>query len=98
MVEAAVTVNQVKELKLPMIPMKPSDTRRKKFEEFAKAHGAYPTELEAIPPDKLLEIVDKEIELRVDKEGWERWKVDAEEAARKVGELMEHIRSILETK
>lgn len=59
----AVTADQIAEWQLPTRPAKRSDPEAAKF-------GSEAVELDAIPPDKLLELVEDAIETHVDIDAW----------------------------
>jgi DNA topoisomerase VI subunit A len=81
----AVTPEQVEELNLPTAP--PKETDRRSFE------GNETTQVEAIPPDVLAEIVRSAIESRVDEEALEA--VKAEEESTKA-QLHQRLDTVLE--
>lgn len=63
----ALTKPQINEMDVPPDPAKPTDPRSEKYRNI---HGEYSWELDAIPPQKLAEIVDAAIEGYVDDELW----------------------------
>lgn len=78
LVHIGITMPQIVELEPPPYPAKVTDPR---CEGYMKKFGDTAWELDALPPDKLFEILEKEIESRIDMDLF-RKKIEEEEAAR----------------
>lgn len=68
-VKAALTREQVVRYNLPPLPAKRADPR---YAWFADTRGDKATELDALPPETLRDILIEAIESRIDREAWER--------------------------
>lgn len=64
----ALNMDQVKEKKPPPNPAKVTDAR---FEEYARRFGQKSWELDALPPDYLVQLVESNITPEIDSDAWE---------------------------
>ena len=81
----ALTQGQINGYDLPPAPAKKSDPNTKKF---VKQHGDNVVELDALPPDVLIELVQETIEQHVE---WETWNETASIEKQETEELQEFI-------
>jgi hypothetical protein len=82
----ALTLNQIREYKLPPMPAKTSDPRYARF--VADTGGVDAVELDALPPDVLQKLVDSAISEQIDVK---RWTARIEEIEKKKQELKEKL-------
>lgn len=86
LVRLALTMEQVEERQPPPNPAKTTDSR---FKEYMEQYGAESWELDALPPEYLVELVEREIQDRIEQDQWE-----ADE--RKVEDVQARIRKVSE--
>ena len=86
LVRLALTMEQVTERQPPPNPAKTTDSR---FKQYRDQYGDESWELDALPPEYLVELVSSEIRSRIDDDQWE-----ADE--RRVAEVQKRIRKVAE--
>jgi hypothetical protein len=84
LVRLALTMEQVEERKPPPNPAKTTDSR---FQQYMELYGNESWELDALPPEYLVDLVENEILERIDTDQW-----DADE--RRVSNVQERIRKV----
>lgn len=65
----ALNMEQIKKYKLPPNPAKKKDSR---FKKYAAKYGDKSWELDAVPPETLVEMIDKEIKKYKDEDAWKK--------------------------
>lgn len=68
LVRLALTMDQVEERQPPPNPAKTTDSR---FQQYMEEFGTESWELDALPPEYLVELVEREIRLRIDEAQWD---------------------------
>ena len=86
LVRLALTMEQVEARQPPPNPAKTTDSR---FKDYMERYGEESWELDALPPEYLVELVEREIQQRLDPDQWE-----ADE--RRVKNVQERIRKVAE--
>lgn len=80
----ALNMDQVKEKKPPPNPAKVTDAR---FEEYARRFGQKSWELDALPPDYLVQLVESNITPEIDTDAWAERKEEIEDVRRRLEEV-----------
>ena len=75
------------------MPAKTSDPR---YDRFSASYGEECVELDALPPDKLEQIVRDAIEGLIDQEAWDSMKKEIEEEREKVEERIDKLTDYLD--
>lgn len=86
LVRVALNMEQIDERKPPPNPAKATDSR---FADYVEKFGDESWELDALPPEYLVELITREIESRIDDDQWaadERRVVDTQKRIRKAAE------------
>jgi hypothetical protein len=86
LVRLALTMEQVEERQPPPNPAKTTDSR---FKDYMERYGEESWELDALPPEYLVELVEREIQQRLDPDQWEA-------DQRRVKNVQERIRKVAE--
>jgi len=92
--KVALTKRQVIEYNLPPIPAKKSDSR---YEWFTKAYGDKTTELEALPPEVLRQLVEEAIVENIDVDAWKEVQRKEKEEKERIKEIVQKLRETLES-
>lgn len=82
----ALNMDQVEEQNPPPNPAKTSDAR---FEGYAEKYGDESWELDALPPDYLVNLVSEHIEGEIDSDLWEERKAEIEDVKARILEVAE---------
>ncbi|MCD6536431.1 MAG: hypothetical protein J7K49_05310 [Thaumarchaeota archaeon] len=90
--KVALTREQVIKYNLPPLPAKTSDPR---YKWFSKAYGDEATELDALPPEVLRQLVESAIIENIDIDAWEEVKRIEEEEREKIKEIVQKLRESL---
>lgn len=83
----ALNLDQVREKKPPPNPAKTSDAR---FEEYARRFGEKSWELDALPPDYLVKLVEKHITPEIDDDAWTERVEEIEDVKSRLREVAEN--------